>query len=121
MYKGSINETLTGTPQGGIISPLLANLYLDQLDKYMESISLNLTMYQRRRRRVKGKGNFLYVRYADDFVILVNGSKEEAREIRSEIERELRVMGLLLSEGKTRITHWDKPIGCVSGIVRSPG
>src|SRR6266700_2406937 len=47
IYKGSINETLTGTPQGGIISPLLANLYLDQLDKYMESISLNLTMYQR--------------------------------------------------------------------------
>ena len=74
MYKGSINETLTGTPQGGIISPLLANLYLDQLDKYMESISLNLTMYQRRRRRVKGKGNFLYVRYADDFVVLCNGS-----------------------------------------------
>jgi len=73
-YKRSINETLTRTPQGGSISPLLANLYLDQLDKYMESISLNLTMYQRHRRRVKGKGNFLYVRYADDFVVLCNGS-----------------------------------------------
>jgi hypothetical protein len=50
---------------GGENSPLLANLYLDQLDKYMESISLNLTGYQRHRRRIKGKGNYLYVRYAD--------------------------------------------------------
>src|SRR2546428_9630035 len=37
MYKGTFSETLTGTPQGGIISPLLANIYLDELDKYMES------------------------------------------------------------------------------------
>src|SRR5438445_521518 len=43
MYRGQFTETLTGTPQGGIVSPLLANIYLDQLDKYMETISLNLT------------------------------------------------------------------------------
>src|SRR5882724_8113264 len=36
MYKGTFSETLTGTPQGGIRSPLLANIYLDELDKYME-------------------------------------------------------------------------------------
>ncbi len=105
MYKGSINETLTGTPQGGIISPLLANLYLDQLDKYMESISLNLTMYQRRRRRVKGKGNFLYVRYADDFVVLCNGTKAETLAMKEELRGFLSTKGLMLSEEKTKVTH----------------
>ena len=105
MYKGSINETLTGTPQGGIISPLLANLYLDQLDKYMESISLNLTMYQRRRRRVKGKGNFLYVRYADDFVVLCNGTKAETLAMKEELRGFLSTKGLTLSEEKTKVTH----------------
>ena len=105
MYKGSINETLTGTPQGGIISPLLANLYLDQLDKYMESISLNLTMYQRHRRRVKGKGNFLYVRYADDFVVLCNGTKAETLAMKEELRGFLSTKGLMLSEEKTKVTH----------------
>jgi len=105
IYKGSINETLTGTRQGGIISPLLANLYLDQLDKYMESISLNLTMYQRRRRRVKGKGNFLYVRYADDFVVLCNGTKAETLAMKEELRGFLSTKGLTLSEEKTKVTH----------------
>src|SRR5687767_1273326 len=36
MYRGHLNETLTGTPQGGIVSPLLANIYLHQLDRHME-------------------------------------------------------------------------------------
>lgn len=55
MYRERVTETLTGTPQGGIISPLLANIYLDQLDKYMESTSLNLTQWHRRQRRAKEK------------------------------------------------------------------
>ena len=65
MYRGNLTETLTGTPQGGIISPLLANIYLHELDMYMESKYLNLTPNQRLGRRKKGKGNFLYARYAD--------------------------------------------------------
>src|SRR6266571_1665618 len=59
MHRGQFEETLTGTPQGGIVSPLLANIYLDALDKYMESKSLKLSESQRRRRREQGKGNFL--------------------------------------------------------------
>ena len=47
MHQGTIKETLTGTPQGGIVSPLLANIYLHELDKYMESTYLNFTRYQR--------------------------------------------------------------------------
>ena len=42
MEKGKHSETLTGTPQGGIVSPLLANIYLHELDRYMESNYLNL-------------------------------------------------------------------------------
>jgi hypothetical protein len=44
----------------------------------MESKYLNLTHWQRVSRREKGKGNYLYVRYADDFVVLGNGTKAEA-------------------------------------------
>ena len=45
MYRETFHETLTGTPQVVVISPLLANIYLDKLDKYMESTSLNLTQW----------------------------------------------------------------------------
>jgi hypothetical protein len=52
IYKGECTETLAGTPQGGIVSPLLANIYLHELDRYMESNYLNLSNYARGRRRV---------------------------------------------------------------------
>ena len=66
LYNGQFAETLTGTPQGGIASPLFANIYLHALDTYMESNYLNLGEYARARRRKQGKSNYLYVRYADD-------------------------------------------------------
>ena len=65
MYRDDYKETLTGTPQGGIISPLLANIYLHELDRYMESKYLNISQWLRTQRRKQGKGNYLYVRYAD--------------------------------------------------------
>jgi hypothetical protein len=71
----------------------------------MESTSLNLTQWQRRQRRAKGKGNFLYVRYADDFVVLCNGTEAEARAMKEELKELLGTMGLTLSEEKTKITH----------------
>jgi len=105
MHQDTMKETLTGTPQGGIISPLLANIYLHELDRYMESKYLNLTESQRLRRRKKGIGNILYVRYADDFVVLCNGTKAEAHATKQEIGELLRTMGLTLSEDKTKVTH----------------
>src|SRR5216684_6893839 len=51
MHQGTTKETLSGTPQGGIVSPLLANIYLHELDTYMESKYLNLTKVQREKRR----------------------------------------------------------------------
>jgi RNA-directed DNA polymerase len=65
MDRHTFSETLTGTPQGGIVSPLLANIYLHTLDKYMESKYLSLSEWERQKRRRQGKANFLYVRYAD--------------------------------------------------------
>ena len=47
------------------MSPLLANIYLHELDRYIESTHLHLTAYQRKKQRAQGHSNFLYVRYAD--------------------------------------------------------
>src|SRR6266852_1888415 len=101
MHRGQFEETLTGTPQGGIVSPLLANIYLDALDKYMESKYLKLSDSQRSRRREQGKSNFLYVRYADDWVVLCNGTKAAAQDMKEELKTLLAHMGLTLSEEKT--------------------
>jgi RNA-directed DNA polymerase len=71
----------------------------------MESKYLNLSTKQRRQRRQQGKGNFLYVRYADDFVVLGNGTRAQAREMKEELNIVLNQLGLKLSEEKTRVTH----------------
>jgi group II intron reverse transcriptase/maturase len=103
--KGQEHETLTGTPQGGIVSPLLANIYLHELDQYMESKYVKLSEVVKARRRRQGQSNFLYVRYADDFVVLCNGTKEQAKTMKEELRMVLQNMGLKLSEEKTKITH----------------
>jgi len=71
----------------------------------MESTYLHFTARQRVRRRKQGKGNVLYVRYADDFVVLCNGTKAEAHAIKEELRGFLSTLGLTLSEGKTKVTH----------------
>jgi RNA-directed DNA polymerase len=122
MHQDTLEETLTGTPQGGIVSPLLANIYLHELDRYMESKYLNLTESQRLYRRKKGLGNALYVRYADDFVVLWNGTKAEAHAIKQEIGEFLRTMGLTLSEEKTKVTHTTEGFDFLGyRIIRSRG
>ena len=57
-------DTKQGTPQGGIVSPLLANSYLHELDQFMTRYTA-LSKTQKQSRRTAGKANFLYVRYAD--------------------------------------------------------
>jgi len=175
MENWQFHKTYSGTPQGGIISPLLCNIFLHQLDEYMINLGANKVQtykekderktpeYVRMTRRIQTIGKKLartpkreartklldeilelrksretvpyydkkhntklgYTRYADDFVILVNGTEEEAREIKSQVEGELGVMGLQLSEEKTRITHWDKPISFlgyhIHGELRTNG
>ncbi|EOO24104.1 hypothetical protein IIU_00434 [Bacillus cereus VD133] len=153
------HKTYSGTPQGGIISPILANIYLDEFDKYMEKLKENLYKGERRtlnppysrlasritRLKRKLKNNKLtsqekqeihmeisetrelrsqtsmtipndenfkrlfYVRYADDFIIGIIGSKEEAKGIKAQIADYLSTeLKLNLSDDKTLITHSSK-------------
>lgn len=106
---GTREGTITGTPQGGILSPLLANVALSVLDDhFVEQWQCQMaTVQQRQKRRRQGLANFRLVRYADDFVVLVTGEKEHAQALREQVAAVLAPMGLRLSPEKTRVVHID--------------
>lgn len=105
MEGNLFRDTKLGTPQGGIISPLLANIYLNELDKYMQKYT-GLSAKEKTRRRKQGQANFVYVRYADDFIVLCNGTRKQAEELREELYTFLKEgLRLNLSKEKTKITH----------------
>jgi RNA-directed DNA polymerase len=81
-----------GTPQGGVLSPLLSNIYLDALDHHMARLGYQM------------------VRYADDFVIL-GRSEAEAQAALREVEQWTRAAGLQLHPEKTRIVDYTQPGG----------
>jgi group II intron reverse transcriptase/maturase len=94
-------ETDSGTPQGGIVSPVLANVYLHYaLDTWFE-----------KEIKEKSKGYVFMIRYADDFVIGVE-REEEARLILEVLRKRIKRFGLELAENKTRTVKfgkkWDK-------------
>lgn len=85
MVEGRVRESVTGLPQGGVISPLLANIYLDAFDeKWAE------------------QGSGVLVRYADDFVILAR-SEAQANQALAEARHILEELGLALHPAKTRV------------------
>lgn len=105
IYKGTLFPTKTGSPQGGAISSIYANMTLDGLEEIIQN------KYHRNSRgnienhyRAKTKVNL--VRYADDFIITAN-SKEIAEELKVLISEFLKKRGLELSEEKTTIAHID--------------
>src|SRR5262249_8221649 len=102
---GVERDTSTGTPQGGILSPLLANIALTALDDHFAEAwaGFGHTSSSRRWRRVKGLATYRLVRYADDFVVLVAGRRAHAEALRDEVAAVLRPIGLRLSETKTRV------------------
>ena len=103
---GLFQDTPEGTPQGGILSPLLANIYLHQLDLWWWRRFGGLTKAQKEKRRKAGLGNTILVRYADDFVLLWNGTHQNALALRDELKQFLwDELHLELSEEKTRVTH----------------
>ncbi len=99
-------RTETGTPQGAICSPILANIYLHQLDLYWWNKYGNLHRKEKERRRIKHMGNCALIRYADDWLLLTNGGKAEAMRLKEEFKTFLtEELKLELSPEKTRITH----------------
>jgi RNA-directed DNA polymerase len=107
---GGREETLTGTPQGGILSPLLANIALSALDDHFDRQRREQmgTDQQRAQRKRNGLGNWKIVRYADDFVVMVSGQARHAEVLREEVAGVLAPMGLRLSPEKTRVVHIDE-------------
>jgi len=109
MEEGTVRNTLAGTPQGGVISPLLANIYLHVLDETWE--------------REYGHLGVL-VRYADDFVVLCR-SRVQADEALRRIREILGQLGLELHPEKTRVVELGLGregfvfLGCYLRIVRS--
>jgi RNA-directed DNA polymerase len=105
---GSAKATITGTPQGGILSPLLANIALSVLDEHFTQKWEALgSAGARQRHRRAGGSTMKIVRYADDFVVMVNGTRDHAEALWGEVATVLAPMGLRLSEEKTRVCHID--------------
>jgi len=116
---GGREETLTGTPQGGILSPLLANIALSALDDhFMRQWRQMGTTWQRAGRRKRGLGTWRLIRYADDFVVMVNGSRAHAEALREETAAVLAPLGLWLAEEKTRVVHIDEGFDFLSFTIR---
>jgi RNA-directed DNA polymerase len=107
--EGLHRETITGTPQGGILSPLLANIALSVLDEHFAARWAALgPAWTRAKRRRAGVAAMRLVRYADDFVVMVAGTRDDAEALRDEVSTVLAPMGLRLSEEKTRVCHIDE-------------
>lgn len=100
MDEGCVYHPETGTPQGGVISPLLANIYLHEvLDEWFE-----------RDVRPRLRGRAALVRYADDFVIVFE-TEGDARKVMDVLPKRFGKYGLRLHPEKTRLVRFTKPRG----------
>jgi len=100
MEEGVFKPTTVGTPQGGVISPLLANIVLNYLDWRLHALG------------------YRFVRYADDFVVLCR-TKAQAEEALALVTQILRELGLTLSAEKTRITTYGKGYSFLGFVMSS--
>lgn len=92
MEDGQYRETTTGTPQGGVISPLLANIYLDALDQ----------RWRRKKLPARGGANAHLVRYADDLVVLTDRDTKAPMQV---VKETFEKLGLKLHPEKTRMLN----------------
>ena len=103
-----VRGTVSGTPQGGIASPLLANVALSALDEYFCVKDDHGTRWRREKHRKNGGAYYRIIRYADDFTIMVCGAKADADALWDETAAVLAPLGLRLSAAKTRVCHLDE-------------
>jgi group II intron reverse transcriptase/maturase len=100
MEDGAIHYPEEGTPQGGVISPLLSNVYLHEvLDVWFEGVV---------KPRLEGQAKL--IRFADDFVILLT-DREDAYRVRAVLEKRFGKYGLTLHAEKTRLIGFQRPGG----------
>jgi RNA-directed DNA polymerase len=106
----TFSDTDAGTPQGSILSPLLSNVALSVLDEHIAHApgGPGISRNDRLTRRRHGRPNYRLVRYADDWCLLISGTRDDAEAMREEIAGVLSTMGLRLSPEKTLITHIDE-------------
>jgi RNA-directed DNA polymerase len=106
---GESKNTYTGTPQGGILSPLLANIALSVLDEHVmapwQPTGEMGTRSRRETRRAKGAPTWRLMRYADDFVVMVHGTQPHTEALREHVAQTLAPIGLRLSPAKTQVVH----------------
>jgi len=117
---GDREETLTGTPQGGILSPLLANIALSALDDHFsQQWQQEMGTRQQREKRIRhGQGNWRIIRYADDFALVVFGGQHHAEALREEVTAVLAPLGLRLAPEKTRVVHIDEGFDFLGFTIR---
>lgn len=109
--KTILKPTEEGTPQGGIISPVLANFALDGLEKKLREKYPKASTLSR-----KAKANL--VRYADDFIITGSSKELLEKEVKPLVEQFMHERGLELSQEKTKITHIDDGFNFLGQNVR---
>ncbi|MFV1873496.1 MAG: group II intron reverse transcriptase/maturase [Oleiphilus sp.] len=112
MESNRLNSTDAGTPQGGIISPVLANLALDGLEVVLEA------HFGKKNTKASYKTKVNYVRYADDFIITGISKELLVNEVKPLVESFMADRGLSLSPEKTVITHITKGFDFLGQNVR---
>jgi RNA-directed DNA polymerase len=98
MEEGRVRHPETGTPQGGVISPILANVYLHEV----------LDVWWERDVRPRLRGRTALVRYADDFVMVFE-TEEDARRVAEVLPKRFEKYGLRLHPEKTRLVRFTRP------------
>lgn len=98
MEDGRVHHVAAGTPQGGVISPLMANIYLHEvLDKWFEDEV-----------QPRLRGRAFLIRYADDFVIVFS-LETDARRVNEVLPKRLGRFGLTIHPEKTKLVHFPRP------------
>lgn len=115
MESGRTHLTHAGTPQGGIISPVLANMALDGLEEVLEAA------FGQRNTKASYRTKVNYVRYADDFVVSGISKELLEREVRPIVEAFMAERGLALSAEKTVVTHVEEGFDFLGQNIRKYG